>query len=179
MTDYQSIIDKYYPLGTKLREIYLKHAIQVSEKALAIASRCNIDIAPNEIITAAMLHDIGIFDTDASGIECHGKHPYLAHGIIGAELLRREGIPEIYARVAERHTGAGITVEDIRRQNMPIPERDYCPETTLEKLICYADKFYSKSGAMQEKSIAKIRASMSRFSPGTLARFDALHKLFS
>jgi uncharacterized protein len=53
------------------------------------------------------------------------------------------------------------------------------PETQLERLICYADKFYSKSGDMQQKSLERVRLSMSKFSPETLARFEALHREFA
>ena len=36
-----------------------------------------------------MLHDIGIFQTDAPGIHCFGSQPYICHGRLGAELLRK------------------------------------------------------------------------------------------
>ena len=91
-----------------------------------------------------MLHDIGIIYCDAPKIYCNGTHKYIEHGYLGAELLRREGFPK-HALVAERHTGTGITIEQIEREELPIPERDYCPQSLEEKIICYADKFYSKS----------------------------------
>ena len=125
-----------------------------------------------------MLHDIGIHLTNAPGIDCHGKEAYLRHGILGAALLRTEGAPEWAARVAERHTGAGISVDDIRALHLPLPERDLMPETLLERLVCYADKFFSKSGDMQEKSLDRVRASMLKHSPETLTRFEALHREF-
>ena len=54
-----------------------------------------------------------------------------------------------------------------------------CPHTLLEKLICYADKFYSKSGDMKRKPLDKVRRSMERFGAASLERFDAMHTLFS
>lgn len=177
--NYQEIIDKYYPAGTKCRGIFIQHSRQVADMALDIAHRCNLDISPQVIETAAMLHDIGIFLTNAPDIDCHGTHPYICHGTFGADLLRREGFDETIARVAERHTGAGLTIDDIDRQQLPLPRKDFIPETTLEKLICYADKFFSKSGTMQQKSLDKVRASMARHSPDSLTRFDALHALFN
>ena len=101
------------------------------------------------------------------------------HGILGAKLLREEGFPEEIARVAERHTGAGITSQDIKTQNLPMPDGDYLPETLLEKLICYADKFFSKSGDMKRKPIEKVIASFERFGDGSVKRFEELHKEFS
>lgn len=112
-----------------------------------------------------MLHDIGIFLCDAPGIECHGSAPYIEHGPLGADLLRREGAPEWAARVAERHTGVGIG---------PL-----VPETLLERLVCYADKFYSKSGSMERKPLERVEASIARFGADNLARFRALHSLFA
>ena len=177
--NYQDIIDKYYPAGSPLRDIYMRHCRSVADLALEIAAGKHLDLDPKEIEEAAMLHDIGVFLTDAPGIECHGDEPYILHGVLGADLLRREGMPERDASVAERHTGAGITPEDIRDQHLPLPtDRDYMPATQLERLVCYADKFYSKSGDMKRKPMEKVERSMARISEATLARFIELQKEF-
>lgn len=177
--NYMAVIDKYYPADAGVRGILLHHSRQVAEYALDLATRNSLDLDPGEIETAAMLHDIGIIFTDADGILCRGTEPYLRHGIIGAELLRKEGASEIYASVAERHTGAGLTAEDVVRLNLPLPhDRDYMPRTTLERLICYADCFYSKTGAMERKSLETVRGKMLRHGEDILARFDALHAEF-
>lgn len=177
--DIKQIYDKYYPEGSPLREILEKHSRSVADLALCINSRLALGLDPAQVEQAAMLHDIGIFLTDASGIYCHGSEPYLRHGILGADLLRREGFPEWAARVAERHTGAGITPDDIRQMDLPLPlDRDLMPETLLERLVCYADKFYSKSGDMERKSIDCVRASMARHSASTVTRFERLHDEF-
>lgn len=176
--DYQAIIDRYYPHGSRCREILQRHSEQVAAKAEGIACELHLPVDIEQVRTAAMLHDIGIYLTDAPGIDCHGKEAYLRHGILGAALLRAEGAPEWAARVAERHTGAGISVDDIRALHLPLPERDLMPETLLERLVCYADKFFSKSGDMQEKSLDRVRASMLKHSPETLTRFEALHREF-
>ena len=101
----EEIIHKYYASNQPLEELLLLHSRAVARKALAIAERhpeWNLD--HTFIYEAAMLHDIGVFYTDAPSIHCHGTHPYICHGILGAELLRNEGLPR-HARVAERHTG--------------------------------------------------------------------------
>lgn len=184
MTDYMTIIDKYYPEGSSLRDIYLRHCRQVADKALSIARqlRSGDPTIPSDeqIETAAMLHDIGIFLCDAPSIECRGTEHYIRHGMLGADLLRREGVDEIYTRVAERHTGSGLTREEIIADDLPLPlDRCFTPETTLEQLICYADKFYSKSGDMAEKSLPKVMVSMARFGPESFGRFNALHRRFT
>lgn len=190
MYDYQRVIDRYYPAGTPLRDIYLRHCRSVSDLALDIADRLSLPLDRGETEAAAMLHDIGIFRTDAPGIHCHGDAPYLTHGAIGADLLRSEGAPEELARVAERHTGAGLSPDDLIKLNDILAEkgaapaqllpadRVYLPETLLEKLVCYADKFYSKSGDMQRKPLDRVRASMAKFGPASLERFERLHALF-
>lgn len=162
--DYQRIIDKYYPEGTRLRDIYMRHCRSVVSLALEIASARALDLDPQQIEAAAMLHDIGIYLCDAPSIECRGSAPYIDHGPLGADLLRREGAPEWAARVAERHTGSGIG--------------EMIPETPLERLICYADKFYSKSGSMERKPLAAVERSLARFGQDSLSRFLALHRDF-
>ena len=172
MVDFQAIIDKYYPEGTSSREIYMRHAQQVTNKAIQTATVCKLDLNIDEVRAAAMLHDIGICLTNAPSIGCNGSEPYIKHGIMGAELLRKEGCPEIYARVAERHTGAGITIEDIDTQNLPLPRQDYCPETILERLVCYADKFFSKTHLDREKSVEKALKSISKYGEEGVLRFN-------
>lgn len=175
----QQLIDTNYPAGTRRRDIYIRHCVQVAELALDIAARKHLPLDPGEILTAAMLHDIGICMTEADGIDCHGTEPYIRHGILGAAMIRRAGLDETYAAVAERHTGAGIDNHDIETLSLPLPPGDYMPRTLLERLICYADKFYSKSGDMQRKSLERVRASMARHSPETVTRFEALHDEFA
>ena len=166
MYDYQRIIDKYYPAGSPLRDIYMRHCRSVANLALDIARRKGLDLSPADIEAAAMLHDIGIVRTEA-------------HGRIGADLLRAEGAPEEYARVAERHTGAGLTPEDVARMSpMLPPDRSYMPQTLLERLVCYADKFYSKSGDMKIKPLERVRASLAKFGEGASERFERLHQEF-
>lgn len=182
MIDYQTIIDHFYPPqggDAELRRIYMTHARQVADLALAINERRGLGLDPAQVEAAAMLHDLGIFRTSAPGIHCNGDAPYIQHGIIGAGILRHVGAPEEWARVAESHTGTGITMEDIIQQDMNLPLADYCPETMLERLICYADKFYSKSGDMQLKPLSKVRGSLARHGSDSLARFDAMHAMFS
>lgn len=124
-----------------------------------------------------MLHDIGIFKCDAAGIQCFGTEPYICHGRIGAELLRSEGFPR-HARVCERHTGTGITKAQIIAQNLPLPQQDFLPETMEEKVICYADKFFSKTHLDREKTIEQAEKSLSKFGDEGVLRFREWEKCF-
>ncbi len=156
----------------------MAHSRLVADKALECARRRNIDVDLPFVEEAALLHDIGIFACDAPDICCHGTLPYICHGIEGCRILRLEGFPR-HALVCERHTGAGLTIDDIRSQSLPLPLRDMTPQSLEEKLICYADKFFSKSGDIyKEKSLDKVISSMSRHGEETLHRFLHLHHLF-
>ena len=169
--DYQSIIDKYYPDDNALRYILMTHSTLVKERAVRICDlHPELLLDRQFIIEAAMLHDIGIFKCNAPGIYCFGSEPYLIHGRIGAELLRAEGYPK-HARVCERHTGAGITKGEIIRLNLPLPHQDFLPETMEEKVICYADKFFSKTHPEVEKTIEQAERSLKRFGEEGLERF--------
>ena len=59
------IIEKYYKKGTPLYDILLSHSVSVSNKALKLARQSGLDIDLQFVQEAAMLHDIGIFLTDA------------------------------------------------------------------------------------------------------------------
>lgn len=186
MINASEIIDYFYPEETPLKALLLKHSNQVKEKALEIMKKPENSYLPIDmeiVISGAMLHDIGISDCFAPSILCNGTNNYIAHGTIGAELLRKYGREngidlEAYARICERHTGSGLTAKEIREQKLPIPEIDLLPETLEEKLVCLADKFFSKSGSMNEKPIDKVRASMMKFGTDTIERFDELCRLF-
>lgn len=173
-----AIIDRHYPEGSPLRRRYLDHCRAVADKAVDIAMRKGLEVDLQQVEDAAMLHDIGIFMTDAPGIDCHGTEPYLCHGVLGAQLLRDEGAPDWAADVAERHTGSGLTCDDIVERELPLPHRDLLPRTLLERLICYADKFYSKSGSPEGKALTQIRATMARFGHTSTDRFERLHAEF-
>ena len=176
--DYLSIIEKYYTEDDALRRLLLKHSRQVADRCLLIASRHpELHLDATFLEEAAMLHDIGIIRCDAPGIECFGTEPYIRHGILGAAMLRSEGL-ERHARVCERHTGAGLSRQDIVSQNLPLPQQDYLPETLEEQLICYADKFFSKTRLEQEKTIGQAEHSLAKFGEEGLQRFRHWKQLF-
>lgn len=176
--DYQAIIDKYYPDDNALRYILLTHSTLVMKRAVRICdAHPELNMDRRFVTEAAMLHDIGIYRCHAPGIQCFGTEPYICHGRIGAEMLRSEGLSR-HARVCERHTGAGLSKNDIISQNLPLPHQDLLPETMEEKVICYADKFYSKTHPEREKSREKAEAGLALFGEESLNRFKQWEKLF-
>lgn len=166
------LIDAYYPEDNERKHILLVHSRLVAEKALRIADgHPELNLDKDFLYEAGMLHDIGIFLTDAPGIFCFGNQPYICHGYLGADLMRREGYPR-HALVCERHTGAGLSLDDIIAQNLPVPHRDMLPVSMEEQVICFADKFYSKTHLEREKTVEKARKSISNFGNVGLERFD-------
>ncbi len=169
--DYQAIIDKYYPADDELRRVLLQHSRQVADRCLQIVRKHReLPVDVQFLEEAAMLHDIGICRCHAPSIFCNGTEPYIRHGVIGGELLRAEGFPR-HARVAERHTGTGLTVEAIERQQLPLPIQDFSPETLEEELVCYADKFYSKSRPDRVLTVAEAAQSLEKFGHDGVMKF--------
>lgn len=176
--DYARIIDKYCEGNDKLRDILTLHSEGVARKALAIAdAHPELGLDRDFLLEAAMLHDIGIVKTDAPGIECHGTEPYICHGVLGGEMLRAEGLPR-HARVCERHTGAGLTAKEIRDRALPLPAVDLLPETLEEQVICYADKFFSKTRPDEEKTFERAEQSVARHGAEGHERFLKWRDMF-
>ena len=155
--NYQAIIDKYYPADDELRRVLLKHSRQVADRCLLIVKKHKeLPVDVQFLEEAAMLHDIGIYQCDAPSIHCHGTEPYIKHGPIGGDLLRQEGYPR-HARVAERHTGTGLP--------------GFEPETLEEQIVCYADKFYSKSKPDHVRTVAETAQSLEKFGHEGVLKF--------
>jgi len=172
------IIQKYYDKNSKLYKILIEHSQAVTKIAVKIAKNIpelNPDL--KFIEEASMLHDIGIFATNFPEIQCFGSKPYFCHGYLGREILEKEGFP-IHALVCERHVGVGISVSDIKKQKLPIPKRDMRPKSIEEKIICIADKFFSKKEKelSKEKELNKIKKGLSIFGPDKVKMFEDLLK---
>jgi len=172
------VIKKYYSVNTLSYDILLSHSQAVTQKALMLASEHPELHIDNEFVSeAAMLHDIGIFLTNAPMFGCYGSHHYIEHGYLGADLLRQEGFPK-HALVCERHTGTGLSLLDIDKQQLPLPHRDMRPISIEEQLICFADKFFSKTKLNDEMSVDRIRKKMAQYGPESVAQFDKWVELF-
>lgn len=173
----EEIIAHFYEIDTPLCQLLILHSQKVREKALAI-----LDMPENQglhinrqlVCDGAMLHDIGICRCDAPGIHCEGTAPYIEHGQIGAGMIRglkgkdnpeENEYLEMIARICERHTGAGLP--------------GFEPETIEEKLVCLADKFYSKSGdPAKEKPMERVLKSMAKFGDENVRKFQNLCETF-
>ena len=179
MSRYNEIIDKYYFENKKAKDILITHGKAVCDKVFTILQkRPEINIDRYFIEEACMLHDIGIFLTDAPQIGCYGTYPYICHGYLGRELLENENMGNI-ALIAERHTGAGLSEKEIIRQNLPLPKRDMLPITIEEQIVCFADNFFSKSKNLtHELSIPNIKKELLKHGKEPLQRFEEMCERF-
>mgnify|MGYP000845319234 CR=1 FL=1 len=172
------IIEKYYKKGSDLYNILVQHSTDVTNKAVSIAEshpELNIDI--QFVKEAGMLHDIGIFQTNAPSIKCFGTKPYLCHGYLGHDMLNSLGYPR-HALVCERHTGTGISLDEIVEQDLPLPHRDMQPVSIEEQLICFADCFFSKTHIGEERSVEKVKQSLAKFGQGSVRKFEKWCAIF-
>jgi len=177
-----ALIEKYYPPGSLAHLILMRHSGLVAAKAVSAARTVSrqqpVDI--DFVREAALLHDIGILFTNAPDLGCHGELPYLAHGYKGRELLEQEGLPR-HALVCERHIGVGLTAEEIRVQQLPLPLRDMLPLTVEEQIVTYADLFFSKNPKKKERERTpeQVRKTLARYGEDKPAVFDAWHARFN
>lgn len=179
--DYLKIIHKYIPPGSLTYSIYLPHVTLVTAKALKIAKKLELTEPQLRFIEeAGMLHDIGIVHVKASKLGCKGEMPYICHIVEGRKILEAEGLPK-HALVAENHIGVGgLMKSEIIDEKLPLPHRDMLCETIEEKIISYADLFYSKNPqkVFFEKPVKQVRAKVKHYGKREEKLFREWYKLF-
>jgi len=124
-----------------------------------------------------LLHDVGVYRLydDAGRLDHAG---YIRHGVLGHELLAEAGYPQEICRFASRHTGVGITRDDVIRQELPLPPADYVAETPEEVLVMYADNFHTKATPPSFLTAGTYASYLRRFGPDKVAAFEQLRTRF-
>jgi len=173
MNEYIDLLKKYSSTQESF-DVVSRHSLEVLSKAIGIIAKKNLTdkIDFDLVVSGCLLHDIGTF----CFLEKKGMEGYIRHGVIGAEILEKEGL-EKEALIAKRHTGAGLTKEDIAEANWPLPHEDLLPQTLEERLVCYSDKFSSKLPGKID-TLETIEKEFESYGPGSLARFRALREEF-
>ena len=140
----------------------IEHSMQVFEIAAKIAKRSHANMSL--VIAGALLHDIG--RTTTNGID---------HAVAGSAILDKLRIDRRIVRIVERHTGAGITLEE--SVNLGLPEKDYTPVTLEEKIVAQADNLVSGN------SVVPLAITVGRYREKGLEkqaeRIELLHKELS
>jgi uncharacterized protein len=80
--------------------------------------------------------------------------------------------------VAERHTGTGLTLKEILRRDLPLPHRDMVPVSIEEKIVCFADKFFSKTRPEEEKTVEQAENSLAKFGQEGVEIFSGWCRMF-
>ncbi|MBB6068351.1 uncharacterized protein HNP97_001864 [Methanococcus maripaludis] len=120
-----------------------------------LTERCEKNVVLHSIAVADYVYEFGIkllnnkydFDLDTAvlGAILHdigrSKSHNIDHGIIGSEILLKNNFNEKYAKIAERHIGAGISIKEA--EDLNLPKKDYIPKTLEEKVIANADNLVS------------------------------------
>ena len=172
---------KYAP-GELLLDLVWTHCNIVAEivSQLINSKRFALGDLDQKLSTqAALLHDIGVYE--CGGFEwlsqtIETNRPYIQHVLVGAEILQKEGLPELVIQAAKTHTGIGITAEDIRLYALELPAQDLIPQTLLEQLISYAGKFHSK--APKFKTTQEIETALAQHGTEKVAGFKAYQDFF-
>lgn len=175
-------LHKKYAATEVLLDLVWTHCYITHEIALSLYDANTFDTSQIErsiLIKACLVYDIGVYT--CGGFEWMpgqslSERPYVQHTAAGAEILHQEGYAQEIVRVAQVHTGVGLSPEDITKYTLQLPPGDYMPVTPLEWLVTYASKFHSK--APKFKTIDVILASLEKFGPDKAERFRQLQASF-
>jgi uncharacterized protein len=67
---------------------------------------------------------------------------------------------------------------DIIERELPVPHRELCPVTMEEQLICYADKFFSKTRLDSEDSYERVEKKMQKWGEESVEQLRRWHEKF-
>lgn len=168
----RALHEKYAPTAEAFERVYT-HCRAVCAVAERLLDRPDPGVDVALVRAGCLLHDIGVYRLiDASGNIDSSR--YVAHGVLGHELLAGEGLPETLCRFCSHHTGVGVTSGDVREQGLPVPVADYLAETAEEELVMYADKFHSKTDPPTFLTVDTYAAKVRRFGADKEIRFKEM-----
>lgn len=172
----RALHEKYAPSPEAFELVYT-HCVIVCDIAEQLLSRLASSLDADLVRVGSLLHDIGVYRLyDTAGRLDHSQ--YVRHGLLGHELLSGEGLPDAVARFCSRHTGVGLSSDDVRNQRLPLPVADYLAESGEELIVMYADKFHSKTSPPVFMTAASYAASIRRFGEEKESVFEALRERF-
>lgn len=105
----------------------IAHCLGVADRALEMAGRSGAAIDMEFVARAALFHDLGKAVTHE-----------IEHGMIGAELGERLGLPPAITAVMEKHIRGGLTGPEAAE--LGLPPKDYSLHLLEERIIIYADR---------------------------------------
>lgn len=174
----EEILREYCP-NDLTYHVLVGHGLAVYELVQEIDRAHGLRLDCDFMRRSALLHDIGCVRVHAPKMGCMEPLPYICHGVEGAKIMRSLG-DEACALICERHIGAGLSREDIVAESLPLPVADFLPQTVPERLLCYADNFFSKTPAKltQRAAWGEVIAEAERWGEAATRRLLALHAEF-
>ena len=140
----------------------IRHCKVVRGIAVRMAKKAHANVRLVE--AAALLHDIGRSKT-------HGTR----HGVEGAKIAKKLGLPDEIVLIIERHLGAGLPAKEAKK--LGLTNKDYIPKTLEEKIVCHSDNLVDNHRKQKiEKEVE--RALLNGFNEYA-RRLVALHKELS
>ncbi|MFF0203847.1 HD domain-containing protein [Streptomyces sp. NPDC005017] len=174
--DIRALHEKYAPTQEAFDAVHT-HCEIVWNVAQSLIDAAGLTVDADLVRTGCLLHDIGVYHLyDAQGHLDYKS--YVRHGVLGHEMLAKENLPERVRRFCSCHTGVGLTREDIVAQDLPLPRRDFLPETAEERLVMYADKFHSKTSPPRFWTVPSYARHIGRFGSAKAEAFEALRAEF-
>jgi uncharacterized protein len=168
--------ETYAPTREAFDLVYT-HCVIICVVAEQLLGNSDLGLDVDLVRAGCLLHDIGVYRLYNEAGELDHSN-YIRHGVLGHELLAEAGFREAICRFASRHTGMGLTKEDVLRQGLPIPPADYTAETGEETLVMYADKFHTKKIPPSFVTADSYSASVRRFGEEKVAAFKEIRRVF-
>ena len=170
----ESLHKKYAPSPEAFNLVFThcKIVSEIAQSLLENKPQRNINSELARI--GCLLHDIGVYALfTENGIN---EEKYITHGIEGYSILKREGYPEEICRFASHHTGTGLSANEIKSDELPLPHEDFFADTPEEQLVMYADKFHSKKPRFN--TFESYANNLSRFGAEKVVRFNEFAETF-
>ncbi|MBT3154282.1 HD domain-containing protein [Streptomyces sp. CHD11] len=173
----RALHEKYAPTPEALASVHTHCEIvwSVAEQLLSGPGLAHLDAGL--VRAGCLLHDIGVYRLYGDDGRLDHRD-YVRHGLLGHEILEREGFPEPLRRFCSHHTGVGLTRHDIAVHDLPLPPADYLAETEEERLVMYADKFHTKSRPSVFLTPGEYATHVRRFGEDKVTAFQALRAAF-
>lgn len=113
----------------------INHCIAVAKLAVETAEalrKKGFDVNVLLVEIGGLLHDLG-----------RSKTHSVNHAVVGVEIAKSAGLPELVISIIKRHVGGGITHTEAKQFGWPTDD-NYIPTSLEEKLVSYADKLIAK-----------------------------------
>ena len=113
--------------GAGVSEDDIEHSVRVARKAVEVAERTGASLDMELVCRGALFHDLGKSKTHA-----------IEHGMLGAEIGQRIGLPEAITDIMEKHIRGGLTPDEAVALGLPV--KDYTLGKLEERVVIYSDR---------------------------------------